>query len=150
MATDIVMDAENGQTLALQAQILHTTASDIVVDSPGRRSNPHGFRRAFVHDVSDGLTINFNGDYPGGLSLYKVSVITPKDSSAPRPAPGPGHLPFPRVPVLEILGGVSFQIGTASPSGGTIQTVDLGQVISDLNSQIVALTQRIAKLEAKP
>jgi len=54
------------------------------------------------------------------------------------------------VPVLEILGGVSFQIGTASPSGGTIQTVDLGQVISDLNSQIVALTQRIAKLEAKP
>ena len=146
MATDIVMDAENGQTLALQAQILHTTASDIVIDSPGRRTNTHGLRRALVHDVSDGLTINFNGDYPGGLSLYKVSVITPKGSSAPKPR----HLPFPTVPVLEIHGGVSFQMGMASPSGGTIQAVDLGQVISDLNSQILALTDRIAKLEAKP
>jgi hypothetical protein len=44
--------------------------SDLTLDSPARRK-PGGprLRRALVHDESDGLTLNFNADYPGGVSV---------------------------------------------------------------------------------
>lgn len=44
-------------------------ASDLVLDQPLRRSDPNGFRRALVHNADDGLTINFNGDYPADVSV---------------------------------------------------------------------------------
>jgi hypothetical protein len=37
------------------------------------------YRRALVHDETDGLTINFSDDYPGGLSLSGVVRIMPKE-----------------------------------------------------------------------
>lgn len=49
---------------------LNVHGSDLTLDSPARRK-PGGprLRRALVHDESDGLTINFNGDYPGGVAV---------------------------------------------------------------------------------
>ncbi len=42
-----------------------------MLDHPGRRSprasNP--YRRALVHDVKDGLTLNLDNDYPGGVTI---------------------------------------------------------------------------------
>jgi hypothetical protein len=54
-------------------------APDLCLDSSDRRK-PEGlseFRRALVHDFGDGLTINWPGDYPGGVTINgdKVRVF---------------------------------------------------------------------------
>jgi hypothetical protein len=69
MPTDIKLDEVDGNWLVLEGAVVKTTAADLMIDSPGRRSRPGGFRRALVHDQSDGLTINFNADYPGGVTI---------------------------------------------------------------------------------
>jgi hypothetical protein len=69
MPTDIKLDDVDGNWLVLEGAIVKTTASDLMIDSPGRRSSSSGFRRALVHDPRDGLTINFNADYPGGVTI---------------------------------------------------------------------------------
>ena len=42
---------------------------DLHLDNAARRSAPEGSRRALVHDFSDGLTINWSEDYPGGVTI---------------------------------------------------------------------------------
>ena len=42
---------------------------DVHLDNPDRRLNGSGDRRAFVHDYNDGLTLNWAGDYPGGVTI---------------------------------------------------------------------------------
>ena len=79
MATDIKLDQQGGDWLIIEGRVLKTTASDLIIDSPGRRlggspSSPH--RRALVHDFQDGLTINFNGDYPGGVTVNGKLAVT--------------------------------------------------------------------------
>jgi hypothetical protein len=69
MPTDIKLDEVDGNWLVLEGAVVKTTAADLMIDSPGRRSSPGGFRRALVHDQRDGLTINFNADYPGGVTI---------------------------------------------------------------------------------
>ena len=56
--------------------MLKTTAADFIIDSPGRRRSASPNRRALVHDLQDGLTINFAGDYPGGITLTGNVVVT--------------------------------------------------------------------------
>ena len=69
MPTDIKLDEDGGNSLVLDGAVVKTTASDIIVDAPARRIRPTGLRRALVHDPGDGLTINFNSDYPGGVTV---------------------------------------------------------------------------------
>ena len=45
---------------------------DIMLDSPSRRKNRFGYRRALVHNYNDGLTINYNNDYPDGVEIRGV------------------------------------------------------------------------------
>jgi hypothetical protein len=56
---------------SLNAIVCKTT--DLILDSEERRSGDHKsdkeMRRALVHNVNDGLTINYNGDYPGGVAI---------------------------------------------------------------------------------
>jgi hypothetical protein len=53
-------------------------ALDLCVDAGPERRNgnttPH--RRALVHDYGDGLTINWDNDYKGGVSINSVKKIT--------------------------------------------------------------------------
>jgi hypothetical protein len=77
MTTDIKLDQQGGNWLVLEGSVLKTTASDLILDAPGRRrggSSPH--RRALVHDFQDGLTINFGGDYPGGVTVTGNLAVT--------------------------------------------------------------------------
>ena len=67
MATDIKLDEGAGNQVVVESDILRSTASDFMLDAQSRRRGG-GTRRALVHDGSDGLTINFNGDYPGGVT----------------------------------------------------------------------------------
>lgn len=147
MATDITLDDGNGNQISLRADVVKVGASDLVLDSTSRRVGPQqGLRRALVHDQGDGLTVNFNGDYPGGITLNHVAVITPKPTTA-------------ATPKLVVKGGIEFEMeevhisGRPIPRGGTGPitrvVVDLQTVIENLNRTISDLQARVATLEAK-
>ena len=61
--SDVV--CEDIEVVSVVCNRMDVKGSDLVLDSPARRK-PNGprFRRALVHDESDGLTINFNGTIP--------------------------------------------------------------------------------------
>jgi hypothetical protein len=47
-------------------------AWDLCLDAGSDRRKPAGtspYRRALVHDFEDGLTLNWDGDYPGGVTI---------------------------------------------------------------------------------
>ena len=70
MATDVKLDqGPRGDIVLLDAGVVQTTAFDFVLDSPSRHTGPPGQRRALVHDFSDGLTMNWVGEYPGGVRI---------------------------------------------------------------------------------
>ena len=74
---DSKLDQQGGDWLVAEASVLKTTASDFILDSPARRRGGQSpFRRALVHVVQDGSTINFAGDYPGGMTLAGNVVVT--------------------------------------------------------------------------
>ncbi len=45
---------------------------DLVLDHAGRRAagSTTSLRRALVHDTTDGISINYQSDYPGGVTLW--------------------------------------------------------------------------------
>ena len=85
MATDIKLDQQGGNWVVVDSLVLKTTASDVMIDAPSRRGNrPGAHRRALVHDQQDGLTINFAGDYTGGVTVVGKLVVTGEISTAGR------------------------------------------------------------------
>jgi hypothetical protein len=61
----------------VEGTVLKTTAADLMLDAPQRRLPGGGpFRRALVHNTQDGLTLNFNGDYPGGVTVVGNLMVT--------------------------------------------------------------------------
>jgi hypothetical protein len=77
MPTDIKLDQQGGEWLILEASVLKVTAADLMLDSPARRGGgPSPHRRALVHDFQDGLTLNYNGDYPGGVTVAGNLAVT--------------------------------------------------------------------------
>lgn len=69
LTTDVRLDQVDGTFIELEARVVKAIASDFMLDSPSRRLGGGPNRRALVHDQRDGLTINFNGDYPGGVTV---------------------------------------------------------------------------------
>lgn len=95
MATDIRLDDDAAERwVTIDAGVLNVTGSDLLLDSPARRRGGGArFRRALVHDANDGLTINFDDDYSGGVrindAVVNLRVVTqgakpqlPKEGSA--------------------------------------------------------------------
>jgi hypothetical protein len=77
MPTDIKLDQQDGDWLIVEGRVLKATASDFMLDSPARRrGGPSPHRRALVHDSQDGLTLNFAGDYPGGVTVSGNMRVT--------------------------------------------------------------------------
>lgn len=76
MPTDIKLDQQDGNWLVLEGSVLKSSASDLMLDSPARRRGGSPYRRALVHDFQDGLTINFAGDYPGGVTVAGNLAVT--------------------------------------------------------------------------
>ncbi|PJJ62305.1 PASTA domain-containing protein [Compostimonas suwonensis] len=77
MSTDIKLDQQGGNWLVAESSIFKSTATDIMLDAPSRRkggSSP--YRRALVHDFEDGLTLNYAGDYPGGVTVHGGLQVT--------------------------------------------------------------------------
>ena len=119
---------------------LNVHGSDLTLDSPARRK-PGGprLRRALVHDESDGLTINFNGDYVGGVTLVGVTQIVPHRA--------PGILQALIPPTLVVRGGISYEVqGTKIDGGNTTITVSLTDELAKLDRQVFELAQKVAAL----
>ncbi|GAA1979892.1 hypothetical protein [Microbacterium pumilum] len=73
--TDIKLD--NTETVIAVAPVFKVEGHDIILDAAERRrSDGASFRRALVHDQNDGLTVNFNNDYPGGVTINGVTSLT--------------------------------------------------------------------------
>ena len=74
--TDIRLDDADGSFVTVDSRVLKSTASDFLLENPARRkANTRAIRRALVHDQNDGLTINYNSDYPGGVTINDVVSI---------------------------------------------------------------------------
>src|SRR5688572_21018304 len=76
MATDIRLDDDPSERwVTVDASVLNIQGADLILNSPERRGSHNGvLRRALVHDMNDGLTINFNGDYTGGVTINGAAL----------------------------------------------------------------------------
>ena len=120
--TDVIID--DTETLTLVAPVLRVEGHDVIVDSPERRKpNGPAFRRGLVHDQNDGLTINFNGDYPGGVTINGINALV-------------------------VHGDIQFTIShhdSVLLTGGNPpdETVSLGDVVKTLRQEIAALQAKV-------
>ena len=65
--SDVRLEVES---VVLDAATTVVAGHDLCIDSQARRSTDGpALRRALVHDFKDGLTINWDGDYPGGVTI---------------------------------------------------------------------------------
>jgi len=76
MSSDIKLD---GRSVIIEGSYTKLKTLDLILDAPSRRKNNNGVRRALVHDQNDGLTVNYNADYPGGVTIKgktKIDLLT--------------------------------------------------------------------------
>ena len=131
MATDVRLDQVDGSFLELDARVVKAISSDFMLDQPSRRKGGGPFRRALVHDQNDGLTINFNGDYPGGVTLVGLKTLQVR-----------GDITFG-------MPGINFvKVGEFGPKTVMVPT-SLTSTIGELQAQINLLVAKVAALEAK-
>lgn len=64
-----------GDFIHLEGLVVRATANDLMLDATARRKTGTPFRRALVHDFDDGLTLNWDSDYPGGVSVNSCKQI---------------------------------------------------------------------------
>ena len=150
MATDVKLDQVDGSFLVLEGRVVKATAADFMLDSPVRRLKPTPFRRALVHNQSDGLTVNFNRDYPGGITLNGVTEISAQTLKG-----GPLSVPINPTPILKVLGGIEFEFHSTpvktsgGPGESTVTIFNLHSELTKLQNQISALQAKVTALEAK-
>ena len=135
-----------GEIVTIACNRMDVTGSDVVLDSPARRKPGGGnFRRALVHDESDGLTINFNRDYPGGVTVGGEIVtiacnrmdVTGSDVVLDSPARRkPGGPTFRRALVHDENDGLSINFANDYPGGVTVGDVRVLDVSGDLHFRI--------------
>lgn len=150
MTTDIFL---NEKSVAIEADTsLSVHAADLVLSHPKRRISSKGPRRALVHSMGDGLTINFGSDYPGGVTI-NGAVHVPGSLAAhrvvldlrPRAAAYAGG-----DPVLDLVGG---EHSVALPAHDEIKDSflfdDPGGATVDLSNEIRRLRLAVAKLNER-
>ena len=154
---------------------LTVEAPDIKLDNSSRRSATGGHRRALVHDFNDGLTLNWAEDYPDGVTI-RGEVKTPQGLVASRiegthlrlthhdlhlnnPARRTGNgdrraLVHDFQDGLTINwandypGGVTVRGRVKCPQGLEIGSMDVADVIQQLQNTITQLENRITVLES--
>lgn len=181
MPTDVQLDAEDGSVVLIDARVVKAKASDFILDFPSRRGanarGAVGMRRALVHDQHDGLTINFNRDYPGGVTINDVVAlnnrntgihlsdvveISPFRSVAQLAAGGTsgtqpkglvlrGHIMIERDPSADASSDANVSVARSSyrESGADHETVSVQRLFADLQREIARLNERIADLEKR-
>ncbi|HSD10815.1 MAG TPA: hypothetical protein VLF14_07510 [Candidatus Binatia bacterium] len=154
MPTDVKLDqGANGNWVVIEGDVLKAAASDFILVSDARRKNSRKLRRALVHDANDGLTINFNRDYPGGVTINDVvalnnrkvgvSMLDVRQISGVVQALEPGQAGGGKRSLV-VLGEILFE-----PSKARSKTASLQGVLEELQSEVVRLTQRVDELERR-
>jgi len=72
---DLTLDGANA---IVDGNWLLVRCLDIKLDAATRRSTTTGERRALVHGFSDELVVNYNSDYPGGVTIRGNVKFTDK------------------------------------------------------------------------
>jgi hypothetical protein len=136
--------------------VMLCSGPDIVLDNGSRRKVSGGRRRALVHDFNDGLTLNWNEDYPGGVTVLgkvqcpnelRVNMVVVKALN--EPGLGSGDV---RIHLMVDAPGVGIEV--PNPFGGPpihvphkVETeVSVGTSILELRAQVAALEARIRAL----
>jgi hypothetical protein len=176
--TDLRLDEGDGSYVVIDSRVVKATASDFILDAPGRHTGRHGLRRALVHDQRDGLTINYNRDYPGGVTINDVVTLDSHQGmhltnvatiDGAHPLPTVGGKPAKAMvgPVAErtlvFHGELMFEPHPRQSSPAAVEalrpgktrthpihTESLQQTLRTLQDQIDRLTARVAELEARP
>jgi hypothetical protein len=177
--TDLRLDEGDGSHVVIDSRVLKSTAADLVLDSPLRHTGRPGLRRALVHDQRDGLTINYNRDYPGGvtindvvamhsrsgMSVHDVAEIlgAPKLPSssgagakstiaagAERTLVVHGEIVFePNPPQVSKNRHIDEALTGKTKAKTKTKTASLQQTLRDMQQRIDKLTERIAELERR-
>jgi hypothetical protein len=74
--------------IKLDGHVVIIEATDVILDAPERRTSPDGLRRALVHGQNDQLVLNYNGDYPAGVSINGPIHVSGLDPLAPGSSDG--------------------------------------------------------------
>jgi hypothetical protein len=174
MPTDIKLD-EN--IITLEGFRIIAQSADLCLDLLERRpgTDPNALRRALVHTPQDGLTINWDSDYPGGVNILgSVSIPGELSSNGKLSLNGRLLLNIEEPPKEEVPGGfipvasgpsVSSPIGLTGFAGARSATVlaedpfkhlqsdrspiDLAREILILRQLISNLNERVKDLETK-
>jgi hypothetical protein len=158
--TDILLDDRDGTYVTIEARVVKVQAADFQLDSPQRhRADRPGSRRALVHDQRDGLTVNFNRDYPGGVTIndvvnlnnrfHGITVDDVKEIRGQRrveTAATSGDQPgqSPAAPTLTLRGHILFEANPEHPSS---EAVSLQATVSQLREHVAALTKKIDEMQ---
>lgn len=133
--SDIKLDGDN---VIVEGTTTLFRTYDLYIDAQSRRSNQNGSRRALVHNSQDGLTINYNGDYPGGVTIYgKVAT--------------PNALTVGSLEVGSTLGQLLLRASNLEVTVKTqaTQITEMTTRIGKMESLLKAQAQKLAELEAK-
>jgi hypothetical protein len=174
MATDVKLDQIDGTFVVVQGRVLKVEASDLILDSPDRHHGGGPHRRAMVHDQSDGLTINFNSDYPGGVAINGNKIHLRGPEGARLSIDQTGVIGATTNADQVTLHGTIINLDTTSADSlsageiritfqnpdeldqngnpvapGFMETLSLGSLLTQLRNEIQSLKDRIAHLEAK-
>jgi hypothetical protein len=150
---------------------------DLILDNAGRRSSSAGHRRALVHSSGDALTVNFNGDYPGGVIIrgnvsmpqgaalssvtgttIKLSHHTLQLDNAGRRSAATGQrraLVHASGDMLTLNfaqdypGGVTIRGTVKVPETLLVKNQDLLALVQALQSQVTALQTQVTQLSAR-
>jgi len=142
-------------------------ALDLCVDSPDRRSeHTTPDRRAIVHDHQDGLTINYDFDYPGGVTVNGLKIVNVRGKKLISlltilgNTKIAGNLQVDNLHVegrvdgdLAVAGkilfhgrsdpGVSVPIHPGQPPSPPAPPLDLAQVVFQLQQDVAALKKKV-------
>lgn len=136
-------------------------AWDLCVDSKDRRKKDTPHRRALVHDFDDGLTVNWNYDYPGGVTIRHLKLIDPKGKVLS--SPGAIHLTI--AGNTKIDGDVKVEGKAKFSEGAEFNDAEVKKLLVhkpidpnavappgwkptfDVGSEIAALKQKVSELE---
>lgn len=86
--TDILLDQQGGHWVVVDAGAFKVAGTDVLLDSPARKGGRPGLRRALVHDHNDSLTLNYNKDYTGGVTIENARVRLMVNSGPTLPKEG--------------------------------------------------------------
>jgi hypothetical protein len=147
-------------------------AWDLCLDSGDaeRRKEPTAMRRALVHDFNDGLTMNWDNDYGGGVTINGLHTIDAEYKKTTQPgakplmprSPGAADLaiignvefhgklkikpmvPTPSQPEGPVSAGLQHTMITALGATPAVQEIDVFDEISRLQQEVAALKQALA------